>query len=187
VIGEYVRLDKKGRTWWGRCPFHSEKTGSFAVHEAYFYCHGCGAKGDVIDFTALIERVSKGRAIRLLAERVGIDVGAEPTRRESAWRREVEAQAGFWWTERRRAAVEALRVACAALTVDPGDAAAIMAESAGARIQVMDGISAELRMRVFLRSRTAADRRAWEWHSAWDREFEAAWLGLAGAQEAQTA
>ena len=52
VINGYVPLEKKGKTYWGRCPFHSEKTPSFAVNEAdqYYHCFGCKASGNVIKF-----------------------------------------------------------------------------------------------------------------------------------------
>ena len=52
TIGKYVTLNQKGKTHWGCCPFHSEKTPSFAVNglEQYYHCFGCGESGDVIRF-----------------------------------------------------------------------------------------------------------------------------------------
>ena len=96
TIAERVELTKKGHTWWGRCPFHDEKSASFAVHPEYFYCHGCHAKGDVIDFTALIENASKGRAIRILAERAGMDAGKAPAARESHDREAFRRSPSNW-------------------------------------------------------------------------------------------
>ena len=52
IIGNYIKLEKKGNDYWSRCPFHSEKTSSFSVSEnkQFFYCFGCGAKGNSIGF-----------------------------------------------------------------------------------------------------------------------------------------
>ena len=76
VVGEYVRLRKSGAgpRYAGLCPFHTEKTPSFSVHQAHqFYkCFGCGAGGDVIKFVMEIERLSFYEALRLLADRNGI-------------------------------------------------------------------------------------------------------------------
>ena len=76
VVGEYVRLKKAGAgpRYTGLCPFHTEKTASFSVHQTHqFYkCFGCGAGGDVIKFVMEIERLSFYEALRLLADRNGI-------------------------------------------------------------------------------------------------------------------
>jgi DNA primase len=75
VIGEYgVRLKRSGPRWMGLCPFHTEKTGSFSVHAThqFYYCFGCGAKGDAIKFVMEIERIGFYEALKLLAERNGI-------------------------------------------------------------------------------------------------------------------
>src|SRR5438477_9459713 len=75
VIGEYVRLRKSGvNRYVGLCPFHSEKTGSFTVHAArqFYYCFGCQAKGDVVNFVMEMEHVSFYEALKSLAERHGI-------------------------------------------------------------------------------------------------------------------
>ena len=52
VVSETVDLKKKGRRFWGCCPFHSEKTPSFTVNpeKGFFHCFGCGAGGDVFTF-----------------------------------------------------------------------------------------------------------------------------------------
>ena len=52
VIGSYVHLQKKGSTYFGLCPFHNEKTGSFSVspNKQMYYCFGCGAGGNVFTF-----------------------------------------------------------------------------------------------------------------------------------------
>ena len=78
TIGEYVRLKRMGSTgrYTGLCPFHSEKTPSFSVHAGHqFYkCFGCGAGGDVLKFVMEIERISFFEALKLLAERNGIQM-----------------------------------------------------------------------------------------------------------------
>ena len=76
VVGEYVRLKKSGAgpRYSGLCPFHTEKTASFSVHQTHqFYkCFGCNAGGDVIKFVMEIERLSFWEALKLLADRNGI-------------------------------------------------------------------------------------------------------------------
>ncbi len=76
VIQGYVRLKKSGANYLGLCPFHSEKTPSFHVRQnpPYYYCFGCQAKGDVINFIQVIERATFPEALRLLAEKFGIPI-----------------------------------------------------------------------------------------------------------------
>lgn len=74
VIGAYVRLTKKGSTYFGLCPFHNEKTGSFSVSpgKQMYYCFGCGAGGNVFTFVMQYENFSFPEAMEHLAERAGI-------------------------------------------------------------------------------------------------------------------
>jgi len=74
VVQGYVRLRKSGSSFVGICPFHQEKTPSFHVRQspAYYYCFGCGAKGDAISFVQNMERISFPETVKLLAERYGI-------------------------------------------------------------------------------------------------------------------
>src|SRR3990172_6921857 len=76
VIQGYVRLKKSGSNYVGLCPFHSEKTPSFHVKQnpPYYYCFGCQAKGHVINFIQVIERVTFPEALRLLADKYGIPI-----------------------------------------------------------------------------------------------------------------
>ena len=76
VIGEQVRLKKSGNNYLGLCPFHQEKTPSFSVHAArqFYYCFGCGAKGDVFQFVMATERLSFPEAVRRVAQLAGIPV-----------------------------------------------------------------------------------------------------------------
>ena len=76
VIGGYVRLQKKGSTYFGLCPFHNEKTGSFSVspHKQMFYCFGCGAGGNVFTFLMKYENFTFTEAMQALADRAGVDL-----------------------------------------------------------------------------------------------------------------
>ena len=75
VVGDYVSLKKAGaQNYSGLCPFHKEKTPSFSVHSArqYFYCFGCGEKGDVFSFVQKIENISFPEAVRAVAQKMGV-------------------------------------------------------------------------------------------------------------------
>lgn len=76
VINKYIPLQKKGKTFWGRCPFHHEKTPSFAVdsYGQYYHCFGCGESGDVIKFVQKYEGVEFYEAVKILAEASGIKI-----------------------------------------------------------------------------------------------------------------
>lgn len=74
VISQYVKLTKKGSNYFGLCPFHSEKTGSFSVsrEKQMYYCFGCGAGGNVITFLMEYENATFQEALKTLADRAGI-------------------------------------------------------------------------------------------------------------------
>ncbi len=74
IIGRYVRLEQRGANFWGRCPFHHEKTASFSVNpiNQFFYCFGCHKSGDVISFVMAIESLDFNDAVKFLADRVGL-------------------------------------------------------------------------------------------------------------------
>lgn len=76
VIGEYVRLERKGATgrYSGLCPFHQEKTPSFSVHQQrqFYKCFGCGASGDVLKFVMEHDGLTFPETLRSLSERFGI-------------------------------------------------------------------------------------------------------------------
>src|SRR5579863_645973 len=76
VIGEYVPLRKSGQNFTGLCPFHSEKTPSFAVHpvKQIYHCFGCGVGGDVFKFVMEVDKLSFPDAVRAVAEKCGIPV-----------------------------------------------------------------------------------------------------------------
>ena len=74
VISTYVKLQKKGSSYFGLCPFHNEKSPSFSVSrdKQMYYCFGCGAGGDVITFTMKYNNLDYWEAVKLLAERGGV-------------------------------------------------------------------------------------------------------------------
>lgn len=74
LIGAATALKKAGRSWKGLCPFHTEKTPSFHVHpeKGFYYCFGCGAKGDAITFVRETERLEFAEAVAYLARRAGV-------------------------------------------------------------------------------------------------------------------
>jgi DNA primase len=76
VVGEYVRLDKRGGKHWGLCPFHNEKTPSFSVdsEKNMYYCFGCHAGGGIITFVMEMEKVSYPEAIESIAKQSGIEI-----------------------------------------------------------------------------------------------------------------
>lgn len=79
VIGSYIQLKRSGRTLRGLCPFHNEKTPSFFVYPetSSYYCFGCGAGGDVINFIRSIENLDYIDSVKLLADRAGMSLPRE--------------------------------------------------------------------------------------------------------------
>ncbi len=76
VISGYVKLQKKGSNYFGLCPFHSEKSPSFSVspQKQMYYCFGCGAGGNVITFVMEYENFTFSEAVKMLADRAGINL-----------------------------------------------------------------------------------------------------------------
>ena len=76
VASKYITLAKRGKTWWACCPFHFEKTPSFAINEMeqYYHCFGCGASGDVIKFVEKFESLDFYDACKKLAEYAGMEL-----------------------------------------------------------------------------------------------------------------
>ncbi len=97
VISSYVELRPKGRRLWGLCPLHGEKTPSFSVSpdKQMFYCFGCHAGGTVIQFIMQMERLSFVEAVKLLANRAGMELpeNADDTamQRERAYKERLYA------------------------------------------------------------------------------------------------
>ncbi len=76
VIGDYVKLQKKGSSYFGLCPFHNEKSPSFSVspHKQMYYCFGCGEGGNVISFLMKYENYTFVEAMEVLADKAGIQL-----------------------------------------------------------------------------------------------------------------
>ena len=76
LIGEYIRLQKAGSNWKGLCPFHHEKSPSFMVNEEkqMWHCFGCSKGGDVFAFLMEIESVDFKEALKILAEKTGVEL-----------------------------------------------------------------------------------------------------------------
>lgn len=89
VVGEYVQLRRKGRSHWGLCPFHGEKTPSFSVSQdkQFYYCFGCHAGGNAFQFIQNIEKCDFADAVEVLANRAGMQM---PERKNDAGSRERE-------------------------------------------------------------------------------------------------
>jgi DNA primase len=97
LVGETVKLQRRGRSFTGLCPFHKEKTPSFHVNaeRGFYHCFGCHASGDAIKFVQETEGLDFVEAVRSLAERAGIDVvenesDAERKQQAEARRRQQE-------------------------------------------------------------------------------------------------
>lgn len=76
VISSYVKLQKKGSSYFGLCPFHNEKSPSFSVsgHKQMFYCFGCGEGGNVFSFLMKYDSLTFMEAVKTLADRAGIEL-----------------------------------------------------------------------------------------------------------------
>ena len=74
VAGGYISLERRGQNYWACCPFHHEKTPSFAINGAdqFYHCFGCGESGDVIKFVCEMENVDFMDGVKLLAERANL-------------------------------------------------------------------------------------------------------------------
>ena len=106
IIGQYVQLHRSGSNWFGLCPFHTEKTGSFSVNEPkqFFHCFSCGRGGNVFKFLMEIEDLTFPEAVYRTAELAGIELdakylpqniaGAEDTQSETGRLKQLYAQAG---------------------------------------------------------------------------------------------
>ncbi|MDR2659954.1 MAG: DNA primase [Spirochaetaceae bacterium] len=76
VVGDYVKLEKKSGRWWGRCPFHKEKTPSFTVdpERKTYYCFGCHQGGGIVNFVMEMDKLSFPEAVEILAKRFGVQI-----------------------------------------------------------------------------------------------------------------
>ena len=92
VVGQYIKLEKKGANYFGLCPFHGEKTASFSVNPKLqiYYCFGCNKGGNVISFIMEYENVSFPEALRILAERAHIALTQEDVHEDPAEKKKRE-------------------------------------------------------------------------------------------------
>ncbi len=103
VVSSYVALSRKGGNYFGLCPFHNEKTGSFSVapDKQIYYCFGCHHGGGVIHFIMEIENLDFPDAVRFLAKRANMDVPEDNTGLEESRRRQrvlaVNRDAARWF------------------------------------------------------------------------------------------
>lgn len=76
VVSSYIPIKNMGANYFGKCPFHEEKTQSFSVSERkqFYYCFGCGASGDAIKFIQQYESLAFPLAVKKLAIKCGIDI-----------------------------------------------------------------------------------------------------------------
>lgn len=94
VISPYVKLAKKGASYFGLCPFHNEKSGSFSVSQSkqMYYCFGCGAGGNVFTFLMEYEKMSFVESISYLANRAGITLPEVELTEEEKRRKNLKNQ-----------------------------------------------------------------------------------------------
>ncbi len=90
IVSSYVSLTRKGSNYFGLCPFHNEKTGSFSVSpdKQMYHCFGCKHGGGVVNFIMEIENLSFPDAVRFLAKRANMDVPEDHSGQEESRRRQ---------------------------------------------------------------------------------------------------
>lgn len=93
VISGYVRLQRKGSSYFGLCPFHNEKSPSFSVsrQKQMYYCFGCGAGGNVFTFLMEYENFSFVEAVKFLADRAGIELPQQEYSKEAKEKADLKA------------------------------------------------------------------------------------------------
>ena len=111
IIGQHVKMKKKGSRYVGLCPFHNEKTPSFTVsgEDQLYYCFGCGAGGNIFTFLMEYENMTFQEAVQYLAERAGItlpaDTGGQDRAKDNRKHQMLEANkaaATFYYYQLRR-------------------------------------------------------------------------------------
>jgi DNA primase len=78
VVSSYLTVEKAGKNFKAKCPFHNEKTPSFSISpdKGIYYCFGCGAKGDIFSFVEHFEGINFLGALKILAERAGVEISS---------------------------------------------------------------------------------------------------------------
>lgn len=93
IVSGYVKLQKKGSSYFGLCPFHNEKSPSFSVSpgKQMYYCFGCGAGGNVFTFLMEYENYTFSEALKVLAARAGVELPKEELSREAKAQADLRA------------------------------------------------------------------------------------------------
>lgn len=94
VVGTYVKLQRKGSSYFGLCPFHNEKSASFSVspEKQMYYCFGCGAGGNVFTFIMEYENYSFPEALKYLADRAGVKLPEQEYSQEEKQKQDLRMQ-----------------------------------------------------------------------------------------------
>ena len=94
VISGYVKLQRKGSSYFGLCPFHNEKSPSFSVSpgKQMYYCFGCGAGGNVFTFLMEYENYTFPEALKVLAERAGVALPEQEYSQEERKNQDLRAR-----------------------------------------------------------------------------------------------
>lgn len=94
VVSSYVKLTKKGSTYFGLCPFHNEKSPSFSVtpSKQMYYCFGCGQGGNAFTFMMKYENMTFGEAVKSLAEKAGVSLPEQEYSAEEKKKADLKAQ-----------------------------------------------------------------------------------------------
>lgn len=92
IASNYLRLEQKGRRFWACCPFHNEKTPSFSINaeDGIYYCFGCKESGDVIKFVEKMENIDFYDAVKLLADKAGMQVPELETSEEAGKKQKLK-------------------------------------------------------------------------------------------------
>ena len=94
VISGYVRLQKKGSNYVGVCPFHNDKNPSMSVNQPrqIYHCFSCGAGGDVYKFVMEYENLTFPEAVKVLADRAGVELPEQEFSKEARQQADLKAQ-----------------------------------------------------------------------------------------------
>jgi hypothetical protein len=174
-IGQYVSLRKVGGRYTGLCPFHKEKSPSLSVHDNYYKCFGCSAKGDVLTFYQEINSVNFSDAVKALAEYAGVSLDPRRPMPRAAQHaaREDAAVSAWWWARRRQCVIDAT---CVAFNDEDEE----FAECCGRLRRWIEAMSPADRVNQWLCHGTAAERREYRQEmadkEAWVAEMRGMWV-----------
>jgi hypothetical protein len=178
LVQEYgLVLRRSGTSWITHCVFHEEKTASLRVHPLYFNCFGCGAKGDAFNFLMMRESITFGEALRILADRAGIDLhrGYQSPVQRAANTEDV-ACAAWWWKKRREWARAALDEVMLDTDLQPDDE---WADCLGRMLRYIEGLKPAEKLQQFQFNVKGGERAEWRAAVAEEAAFGADWMALA--------